>query len=156
MWTLSVPWWEFVARAAIVYVFLIVLLRISGKRQVGQLSPFDLVMLLVLSNTVQNSMNAGDNSVAAGMILATTLVALNFAVGHATYRSRRIEDLIDGRPQILIHDGKLYEDVMRGAQLTMIELEAALRRGGCVAIADVRLAVLENNGGISVVPRDKA
>ena len=71
MWNMAIPWWEFLARAAIVYVFLIVLLRISGKRQVGQLAPFDLVLLLVLSNAVQNSMNGGDNSVIGGLIFAT-------------------------------------------------------------------------------------
>lgn len=101
MWTLAAPWWEFVARAAIVYLFLLILLRVTGKRQVGQLAPFDLVLLLVLSNAVQNSMIAGDASLVGG--------------------------LIEGRPQVLIHDGKLSEDVMASARLTHHELHAALR-----------------------------
>src|SRR5947208_9550945 len=101
MWTLSVAWWELVLRSLIVYVFLVALLRLTGKRQVGQLSPFDLVLLLVLSNAVQNSMNAGDNSLIGGLISAATLIALNYVVALATYRSKSVEALVEGRPQVL-------------------------------------------------------
>src|SRR5438270_66390 len=97
MWTLATPWWELTARAALVYLFLLVLLRLTGKRQVGQLAPFDLVLLLILSNAVQNAMNAGDNSLTAGLILATVLVVLNGAVGYATFRSKWLEALVEGR-----------------------------------------------------------
>jgi uncharacterized membrane protein YcaP (DUF421 family) len=85
MLNLAVPWWEFIVRGVVVYAFLLVLLRVTGKRQVGQLAPFDLVLLLVLSNAVQNSMNAGDNSLAGGLISATTLVGINYAVGVETF-----------------------------------------------------------------------
>ena len=153
MWSMSLPWWEFIIRGLIVYVFLLILLRISGKRQVGQLAPFDLVLLLVLSNAVQNSMNGGDNSVIGGLISATTLVAINFGIGYATFRSKKLEAIIEGRPQVLIHDGKLYEDVMAKAQLTHHELQAALRQSGCNCVDDVHSAILENNGSISVVQR---
>ena len=91
MWNLSVPWWELIVRSIVVYVFLIVLLRLTGKRQVGQLAPFDLVLLLVLSNAVQNSMNGGDNSVLGGLISASTLICLNFSLGYLTYRNKRLE-----------------------------------------------------------------
>src|SRR5436309_6022352 len=101
MWSIAVPWWELVLRGTVVYVFLLTLLRITGKRQVGQLAPFDLVLLLVLSNAVQNSMNGGDNSLTGGLVSATTLVALNFAIGAMTYRSKRLEALIEGRPMVL-------------------------------------------------------
>ena len=151
MWNISVPWWEIVLRGIIVYVFLILLLRITGKRQVGQLAPFDLVLLLVLSNSVQNSMNAGDNSLIGGLISATTLVGLNYLVGMATYRSKKLEAMIEGRPQVIVHNGKLFEDVMSRSQLTHHELNAAIRRAGCSSIDKVQLAVLENNGAISVV-----
>jgi uncharacterized membrane protein YcaP (DUF421 family) len=153
MWSLSIHWSEFVLRAVLVYIFLIIILRITGKRQVGQLAPFDLVLLLVLSNAVQNSMNGGDNSVAGGMISALTLVAMNWIVGYATFRSKRLEALIEGRPQVLIHDGHVNRDVMRSALLTHHELEAALRRSGCAAVTDVAFAVLETNGQISVTPK---
>jgi uncharacterized membrane protein YcaP (DUF421 family) len=153
MWTLSVAWWELVVRAGIVYLFLLILLRLTGKRQIGQLSPFDLVLLLVLSNAVQNSMNAGDNSLVGGLLSAATLVGLNFLVGFATFKNKKLETLIEGRPEVLIHDGKLYQDVMARAQLTHHELNAALRRAGCASIDDVQSAILENNGAISVLPR---
>lgn len=153
MWTLSVAWWELIVRAAIVYALLILLLRITGKRQVGQLAPFDLVLLLVLSNAVQNAMNGGDNSVLAGIISAVTLVGLNYLVGYLTYRSKRLEGLIEGQPEVLIHNGKLFEKVMARAQLTHHELNAALRQEGCVSVADVHCAILENNGTITVHQR---
>ena len=156
MWTLSIPWWEFIVRCILVYVFLIVILRISGKRQIGQLAPFDLVLLLVLSNSVQNSMTGGDNSVLGGVIAATTLVAINYLVGIATFRSKRLELLIEGRPEVLIHNGKLFEDVMARAQLTHHEVDAALRQAGCASIEQVHCAILENNGSITVTQRGKA
>lgn len=155
MWIPSVPWWELVARGAIVYVFMLVLLRVSGKRQVGQLAPFDLVLLLVLSNAVQNSMSAGDNSVTGGLLLATTLVTLNFFVSLATWRSKRIAAWVEGRPEILIHNGVLFEEVMVRTKLTHHELNAALRDSGCNCIEDVHAAILENNGSISVTPRKR-
>src|SRR5437868_13298598 len=96
MWDLSVPWWELMARAVLVYLFLLVLLRLTGKRQVGQLAPFDLVLLLILSNAVQNAMNGGDNSFTAGAVLATVLVVLNALVGYATFRSKWLEGLVEG------------------------------------------------------------
>src|SRR5512138_297450 len=125
MWHIAVPWWELILRSAIVYAFLLVLLRMTGKRQVGQLAPFDLVLLLVLSNAVQNSMNAGDNSLVGGLISAATLVAVNYGVGFATFRSKRLEAVIEGRPQVLIHNGEVFHDVMARAQLTEHELHAA-------------------------------
>ncbi len=155
MWNIAVPWWELIVRAAVVYAFLIVLLRITGKRQVGQLAPFDLVLLLVLSNAVQNSMNAGDNSLIGGLISAAALVGVNFLVGLATYRSKRLEAIIEGRPQLLIHNGKLFEDVMAKAFLTHHELNSALRQAGCACVEDVHSAVLENNGSISVIAKHK-
>ena len=151
MWNIAVPWWELIVRGVVVYAFLLALLRLTGKRQIGQLAPFDLVLLLVLSNAVQNSMNAGDNSLVGGLISATTLVVLNYLVGLATYRSKRLEAIVEGRPQVLIHDGKLFEEVMAGAKLTHHELQAALRQAGCTCVEEVRSAILENNGAISVV-----
>lgn len=156
MLNLAIPVWELVVRSAVVYVFLLVLLRVSGKRQVGQLAPFDLVLLLVLSNAVQNSMNGGDNSLAGGLVSAVTLVGLNWLVGYATFRSKSLEALVEGRPQLLIHNGKLFEDVMARSQLTHHELDSALRQAGCSCAADVHSAILENNGTITVVPRLRA
>ena len=155
MWNLAIPIWELVLRSAVVYAFLILLLRLTGKRQIGQLAPFDLVLLLVLSNAVQNSMNGGDNSLIGGLVSAATLVALNYGIGNATFRSKRIEALIEGRPQLIIHNGRVFEDVMRRAKLTHHELSASLRQAGCSCPEDVRSAILENNGSISVVMRSE-
>jgi uncharacterized membrane protein YcaP (DUF421 family) len=156
MWNLALPWWEFIARAVIVYIFLIVLLRLTGRRQVGQLAPFDLVLLLVLSNAVQNAMNGGDNSVLGGVLSAVTLVGANWLLGYVTYRSKRWQRMIEGRPQIIVHNGHVYPDVMEREKLTPSELDAALRMAGCASVADVHFAVLENNGQISVRVRTTA
>jgi len=150
---LSIPIWEFVFRGAVVYLFLLVLLRLTGKRQVGQLATFDLVLLLILSNAVQNSMNGGDNSLIGGLISALTLIALNHLVGAATSSSRTIEMFVEGRPQVLVHNGRVYGDVLRRSQLTRNELDAAIRSAGCSAVDNVHVAILENNGSITVLPR---
>jgi uncharacterized membrane protein YcaP (DUF421 family) len=155
MWNMSLVWWEFVARGVIIYVFLIILLRLTGKRQVGQMAPFDLVLLLVLSNAVQNSMNGGDNSVIGGMISAVTLVLLNWLFGIATYRSKKLEALVEGRPEVLIHNGVLFPKALEEAKLTRHEVMAALRSAGCGTVEEVHAAFLENDGQISVIPRVK-
>ena len=146
------PLWELILRAVIVYGFLLILLRLTGKRQIGQLAPFDLVLLLVLSNAVQNSMSGGDNSVSAGLILATVLIALNGLVGWLTFRNKRLERLVEGRPEVLIHNGKLFEKALLREKLTHHELNAALRDAGCSAVEEVRYALLETNGQITVIP----
>ena len=155
MWNMSIPWWEFILRGIVIYVFLIILLRVTGKRQIGQMSPFDLVLLLVLSNAVQNSMNGGDNSIIGGMILAATLVAANWLIGLLTYKSKTAEVLIEGRPELLIHDGRLFEHSLARAKVTHHELDAALREAGLTDIGDVRAAFLENDGTISVILKTK-
>ena len=155
MFDISVPWWELVVRGLVIYLFLIILLRVTGKRQIGQLSPFDLVLLLILSNAVQNSMNAGDNSLIGGMISATTLIAINYIVGLTVFKSKKLEAILEGRPQVIIHHGKLYDEVMNDAKLTRQELDSTLRQSGYFAIKDVKLAILENNGTVTVQGYDK-
>src|SRR2546423_12228655 len=98
MWQLSVSWWELILRVVIIYVFLLVILRFSGKRQVGQLAPFDLVLLLVLSNSVQNAMNGGDNSVLAGVVFAAALVLFEYVVGVGPHQNKRKEGIVGGWP----------------------------------------------------------
>ncbi len=154
MWNLSLPWWEFAVRALIIYFFLIVLLRLTGKRQIGQMSPFDLVLLLVLSNAVQNSMNGGDNTVLGGIILATTLVACNALVGFVTYRSKLAEKIVEGEPEVLIFKGKLMKKNLEKEGLSLDELKGAMRVAGCEKVEDVHLATMELNGQISIVRED--
>lgn len=151
MFNISVSWWEFVIRALVVYIFLLIGLRLSGKRQIGQMAPFDFILLLVLSNSVQNSMNAGDNSLIGGLISAITLIFLNYFVGYLTYKSKKIESFIDGAPQIIISDGAVQSKVLDLEQMTMAELEASVRRAGIESIAEVKFAILEVNGAVSFI-----
>jgi uncharacterized membrane protein YcaP (DUF421 family) len=156
MWHLSVSWWELILRAIIIYAFLVIVLRVTGKRQIGQLSPFDLVLLLVLSNAVQNAINGGDNSISGGVISAATLVILNYAVGFATFKSKKIEALVEGRPEVLIHNGVLFTNIMDRQRLTHHELNSALRGAGCSCVQEVHFAILENDGQITVQPKNRS
>jgi uncharacterized membrane protein YcaP (DUF421 family) len=151
MWHTDIPIWQLIFRSAVVYGSLLVLLRVTGKRQIGQLVPFDLVLLLVLANAVQNSMTGGDNSLVGGLLAAATLVGANSLVAFATLKSKRVAALVEGQPQVLIHNGKLYTTALDQAGLTQHELHAAMRQAGCGTIEDVHYAVLENNGSISVI-----
>jgi len=153
MFVPSVNWGVLIFRGALTYFFLLVILRLTGKRQVGQLAPFDLVLLLVLSNAVQNAMNGGDNSFTGGGLIVLTLITLNGIVGYATARSKRLEALIEGRPLVLVHNGNIINEAMEGQKITHHELMSALRSAGCANVRDVHFAVLENNGQISVVQR---
>ncbi len=153
MWNLTVHWSELIGRGLLIYFTLILLLRATGKRQIGQMSPFDLVLLMVLSNAVQNSMVGGDNSVTAGLILAVTLVAANWIVGKVTSSSKTMEKLIEGSPQVLFHNGKIYEKILSEDQITRQELIAAVHKAGYENLDSVRTAILENDGTISVIPK---
>ena len=152
MWKLSLPWWEFIIRGLVVYVFLIGILRATGKRQIGQMSPFDLVLLMVLSNAVQNSMNGGDNSVLAGVILSVTLVAANWVTGRATVSNKGFGKIIQGEPRVLVHDGVLNLKAMSEENISRKDLMLSVREAGLADLLEVRSAILEVNGSISVIP----
>jgi len=151
MWSLSVPWWEFALRGVIVYLFLLVFLRLTGRRQTGQYAPFDLVLLLILSNAVQNSMNAGDNSLVGGLICAATLLLCHALLAQRTYRYERLAAWVDGTPQVLVQAGQVDLRCMRRELLTADDLAAALRAGGRLHLHEVERATLETNGTITVV-----
>lgn len=153
MFAMSVPWWEFVLRGLVVYLFLLVFLRLTGKRQTGQYAPFDLVLLLILSNAVQNSMNAGDNSLIGGLVSAATLIACHVTLAQLTFRVPRLARLVDGRPQVLVRAGQLDQALMRQELLTPDDVAAALRAGGCLHLHEVERATMETNGTITVVLR---
>ena len=156
MWEMSVPWWEFVLRGVVVYVFLLVFLRLTGKRQTGQYAPFDLILLLILSNAVQNSMIGGDNSLVGGLMSAATLLACHTALSHLTYRIKWLERLLDGAPGVLVRNGQVNERLMREELITMEDLMAALRAGGCLHLHEVERATIEANGDITVVLRRRS
>jgi uncharacterized membrane protein YcaP (DUF421 family) len=150
MFTLMIPVPELIVRAAVVYAAVFVLLRLVGKKHVGELAPFDLVVLLILSECVQGALTANDTSITAGIIAAATLFGTNKLVGVAAARNRRIERLFDGQPKILVRNGKVCKEVMTREEVTRSELAEALRREGCTSLTKVRYAILENDGYISI------
>jgi len=138
-------------RTTLIYVALLVGLRLTGKRQLGQLSVFDLVLLLVIANAVQNAMVGTDTSVAGGIVAAGVLIAWHRVIGWVRRRSRHVATLLGGSPTLLIHDGRVLSDALAHEGLTEAELLQALREHGVGSPADVRLAVLEQDGMISVI-----
>ncbi|MBI3628641.1 MAG: DUF421 domain-containing protein [Candidatus Rokubacteria bacterium] len=144
---------EKIVRSVVVYGFVLLAFRVSGKRQVGQLTPFDLVVLLILSNVVQNALIGNDNSLTGGLIGAATILALNYAMVEIAYRSRRARRLLEAHPTLLVHNGRLLHDNLRRERITFEDLQAALRRNGVLDVEHVRVAVLEESGGISVIAR---
>jgi uncharacterized membrane protein YcaP (DUF421 family) len=153
LWKLSAPWWQFVLRGVVVFFFVLIFLRLSGKRQVGQMTPVDLVLLLLISNAVQNAMNGGDNSITAGAILAASLIAADVAIGALGRRYRKVEIFVEGRPQLIVHNGKVVDGSLERAGMTHNDLMAGLRACGVGSIQQVHAAVLENNGHITVLER---
>src|SRR2546426_2319103 len=125
MFVLGVPFAEKILRPIVVYVFLVVGLRLAGKRELAQLNPFDLVVLLTLSNTVQNAIIGNDNSVTGGIIGATTLLVVNYIFVRFLYRYERLDRLIEGDAEVLIENGKLCHDMLKKELITITELEEA-------------------------------
>jgi len=155
LFELSAPWWVFVLRATAIYVLVMVLVRLSGKRAVGQFTPFDLVLLILIGNAVQNGINGGDNSLSAAAIMATTLIGLNYALALVTSRSRRAERVIEGVPVLLARDGQVFEAALRRELVSRHDFDEALRMNDISDVADVELALLETNGHISVVAKKR-
>jgi len=152
MWMPEVTVSERIIRAAVGYLFLLVAFRLTGKRQVGQLTPFDLVVLLIISNVLQNAMIGPDNSIDGGLIGALTIFVMNGLVARLTYSSRTLEQLIDGKPTLLVHDGHVDAAAMRRELVTRAELHAALREAGILSTTDARFVMLESTGRMSAGP----
>ena len=153
MFELAVPWWEIVLRGTVVYFVLMLLLRWSGKRTVGQFTPFDLLVLVLLGDAVQGSMLSGDESLLGGLILAATLLGWNWLMGFGAARSALIERVVESEPAVLVRNGRIYPQALHAANLTLDDLKEAMRKADCVLFSDVRLAMLERDGHISVVTR---
>src|SRR5437763_2272168 len=140
------PLAEKILRPIIVYIFLVALLRIFGKRELAQLNPFDLVVLLSLSNTVQNAIIGDDNSIAGGLIGAFTLLAMNYVVVRFLFKHRRLDQILEGSPTVLVEDGHVRKDAMAKELLTRSELMTVLHRQGFSKVSDVERCVLEPGG----------
>jgi len=151
MFVLAVPVLEKILRPIAVYAFLIIGLRLSGKRELVQLNPFDLVVLLTLSNTVQNAIIGDDNTVTGGVIGATSLLIVNYLVVRFLYGHRKLDQLVEGRADVLIEDGKVKTHNLKRELITMAQLEAAARKQGFDSIQDVQQCSLEPGGTISFI-----
>jgi uncharacterized membrane protein YcaP (DUF421 family) len=141
-------------RTAAVYCVVLLGVRLSGKREVGQMTPFDLTLLLLLSNAVQNAMTGPDTSLMGGVIAACTLLALNYVIAELSGANRRFRRLVQGSPSLLIHNGKVVEAHLAREHVSMDELERAVREHGIAHLHEVALAVLEVDGSISVLKYD--
>lgn len=151
MFVLTIPLVEKVLRPIIVYVFLTVGLRLAGKRELAQLNPFDLVVLLTLSNTVQNAIIGNDNSVAGGLIGAATLLLVNYLVVRFLFAHESIDRVVEGQPDVLVDHGVIQEGNLKRELLTKAELEIAAHRQGFGSLKEIEKAVIEPGGGIFFV-----
>jgi len=142
-------------RTGVIYLVVLIGVRVSGKREVGQMTPFDRTLLLLLSNSVQNAMTGPDTSLIGGVIAASTLLVLNYLIGTLSGVNRKFRRLVEGEPSLLIHDGKPIETHMARERVSMDELERAVREHGIAKCSDVALAVLEVDGSISCLKYDE-
>ena len=142
-------------RTGVIYLVVLIGVRLSGKREVGQMTPFDLTLLLLLSNSVQNAMTGPDTSLAGGVVAACTLLLMNYVVADVSGANRRFRKFIQGQPSLLIHDGTIIEAHMAKEHVSMDELQRALREHGISDYHQVALAVLEVDGSISCLKYDE-
>ncbi|MBW4662114.1 MAG: DUF421 domain-containing protein [Drouetiella hepatica Uher 2000/2452] len=150
LWISNVSVLEKIIRPILVYFFLLIALRLGGKRELGQMTGFDLVVLLMLSNAVQNAIIGDDNSVSGGLIGATALLITNYAVVRLAYRYPKIEHLVEGKSTLLVNNGRILHENLDREVITEAELRTNLRRQGFEDLADVKAAILETSGSLTV------
>jgi uncharacterized membrane protein YcaP (DUF421 family) len=149
MFVMGLPLLEKILRPILVYAFLVISLRLSGKRELVQLNPFDLVVLLTLSNTVQNAIIGEDNSVLGGVIGATSLLVTNYLVVRFLYDHRKLDQIVEGKADVLIENGKVLTHHVKKELITIAQLEAAARKQGFETLAEVQQCILEPGGTLS-------
>ena len=156
MFVLGLPLAEKILRPIFVYAFLVISLRLSGKRELVQLNPFDLVVLLTLSNTVQNAIIGNDNSVSGGIIGATSLLAVNYLVVRFLYGHKRIDQLVEGSADALIENGMVRPERLKKELISRSQLEAAARKQGFESLDDVQKCILEPGGTLTFIGKKPA
>ncbi len=156
MFVLGLPLLEKILRPVIVYVFLVVSLRLSGKRELVQLNPFDLVVLLTLSNTVQNAIIGEDNSVTGGIVGASSLLLINYLVVRFLYDHRKLDQIVEGEADVLVSNGQVRIERLKKELITMPQLEAAARKQGFESLAEVEQCVLEPGGTLTFMGKKPA
>lgn len=152
MLDMELPWWEFIVRGLVVYLVLLAMVRLSGRRTVGQLTPFDLLVVMLLSEAVSNSMTGGDNSLFGGLIIAATLIALNMTVALLSSRSKRLSEVLDGSAVLIGRDGKFFKKVVAECRIAEADLEQALRTHDCKR-ENMQCAFLETDGEITIMKK---
>ena len=156
LWIPGEPIGELLLRATVVYFALLVLVRISGKRTVGQFTPFDLVVVMLISEATQAALVDGEKSITGALIVVATLIALNWLLGFASARSRRIDRLVEGSPVLVARDGRIFEDALARQNVSLGDFREAMRSHGVPRDDQIRFAFLETNGEITVVSREQA
>lgn len=151
MFVLGIPLLEKILRPVVIYAFLVISLRLSGKRELVQLNPFDLVVLLTLSNTVQNAIIGDDNTVLGGIIGATSLLVTNYLVVRFLYDHHKLDQVVEGRADVLIEDGKVRTHNLRKELITMPQLQAAAHKQGFASLSEVQQCVLEPGGTLTFI-----
>jgi uncharacterized membrane protein YcaP (DUF421 family) len=142
---------EVIARTATIYLVVLIGVRLSGKREVGQMTPFDLTLLLLISNAVQNSMVGQDSSLLGGILAAVTLLVMNYLVAELSGANRKFRKFVQGSPALLIHSGQIIPAHMAREHVTMDEIQRALREHGIGSVQEISLGVLEVDGSISLL-----
>lgn len=150
MFEINTHWWEPSTRAIIIYAVLLILVRISGRRTVGQFTPFDLLIVMLLSESVSSALNGGENSVTGGLLAAATLVILNVGVAFVTSRSERVRTIVEGYPVLIGRDASFFLEVMKAHRIPLTDALQALRESDC-ELKDMKAAVLETDGKISIL-----
>jgi len=151
MFVITLPILEKILRPVIVYFFLVVMLRLSGKRELVQLNPFDLVVLLTLSNTVQNAIIGDDNSLSGGLLGATSLLAVNYMTVRFLYKHKNLDQLVEGKADVLIENGQLRPEHLKKELISTAQLEAAARKQGFGSLSEVDQCILEPGGTLSFI-----
>jgi uncharacterized membrane protein YcaP (DUF421 family) len=151
LWIPDIPFAEKLLRSVVVYSFLLASFRLSGKRQLGQMTPFDLIVLLIISNVVQNALIGNDNSLGGGLVGAATILVLNSLVARVTFRSKTAQRLVEHAPTVLVRHGRILSANLERERLSLSEFHAALRREGVVTVSELRYVLLEQDGHLSVI-----
>jgi uncharacterized membrane protein YcaP (DUF421 family) len=144
---------DLVIRAAVIFVFVFIVTRVVGRRQLGQLEPFDLILLVVIGDLVQQGVTQSDESVTGALIVISTIALLSVAVSWISFRSDKLRLVTEGEPLVLVQDGRPIEPNMRRERITLEDIQEAARLQQITSIADLRWAILEDGGQISCIPR---
>lgn len=155
MFDMSSTWWELILRGSLVYLAVLIMVRLSGKRTIGEFSPFDVIVMLLIAEAASPSLTGGDVSIPAGLLVVATLIAWNFLAAFISTRSRAVDKLLEGAPVVLIRNGVLLHDALRRNNMPESELREVMRSRQIQHVDDVALALLEPGGEVSLFKRNE-